>query len=126
MSMLGAMLADMPAPFPLPIGLRLSQTTRVVERAFDEALGEAGGSGAWRPHRYHREVRPDPRHCDRSGQARDEALERGRDRGSPLVAGWSVRGNHRLVAQVTLAGLPGGLNRPEVGDAIRARRGHRG
>jgi MarR family transcriptional regulator for hemolysin len=44
MSMLAAMLADVPAPFPLPIGLRLSQTTRVVERAFDEALGEAGGT----------------------------------------------------------------------------------
>src|SRR5690242_2957521 len=42
--MLGVMLADVPAPFPLPIGLRLSQTTRVVERAFDEALGEAGGT----------------------------------------------------------------------------------
>ena len=38
------MLADMPAPFPLPIGLRLSQTARAVERAFDEALGEAGGT----------------------------------------------------------------------------------
>ena len=38
------MLADVPAPFPLPIGLRLSQTARVVERAFDEALGEAGGT----------------------------------------------------------------------------------
>jgi len=44
MSMLAAMLADVPAPFPVPIGLRLSQTTRVVERAFDEALGEAGGT----------------------------------------------------------------------------------
>ena len=42
--MLTAMLADVPAPFPLPIGLRLSQATRVVERAFDEALGEAGGT----------------------------------------------------------------------------------
>jgi MarR family transcriptional regulator, transcriptional regulator for hemolysin len=30
--------------FPLPIGLRLSQTARAVERAFDEALGEAGGT----------------------------------------------------------------------------------
>jgi MarR family transcriptional regulator for hemolysin len=37
-------LADVPAPFPLPIGLRLSQTSRAVERAFDEALGEAGGT----------------------------------------------------------------------------------
>ena len=34
----------MPAPFPVPIGLRLSQTARAVERAFDEALGEAGGT----------------------------------------------------------------------------------
>src|ERR1700724_1704674 len=42
--MLGDRLADVPAPFPLPIGLRLSQTTRVVERAFDQALGEAGGT----------------------------------------------------------------------------------
>ena len=38
------MLADVPAPFPLPIGLRLSQTARAVERAFDEALGEADGT----------------------------------------------------------------------------------
>ncbi len=37
-------LADVPAPSPLPIGLRLSQTARAVERAFDEALGEAGGT----------------------------------------------------------------------------------
>src|SRR6202522_1750210 len=44
MSMLGGMLADVPAPFPLPIGLRLAQVARVVERAFDEALGEAGGT----------------------------------------------------------------------------------
>jgi MarR family transcriptional regulator, transcriptional regulator for hemolysin len=44
MSMLGGMLVDVPAPFPLPIGLRLSQTARAVERAFDEALGEAGGT----------------------------------------------------------------------------------
>ncbi|MGH3208704.1 MAG: MarR family winged helix-turn-helix transcriptional regulator [Trebonia sp.] len=34
----------MPAPFPLPIGLRLGQAARTVERAFDEALGEAGGT----------------------------------------------------------------------------------
>jgi MarR family transcriptional regulator, transcriptional regulator for hemolysin len=33
-----------PAPFPLPIGLRLTQASRAVERAFDEALGEAGGT----------------------------------------------------------------------------------
>jgi MarR family transcriptional regulator for hemolysin len=38
------MLADMPAPFPLPIGLRLAQVARAVERAFDEALAEAGGT----------------------------------------------------------------------------------
>ena len=38
------MLADMQAPFPLPIGLRLAQAARAVERAFDEALGEAGGT----------------------------------------------------------------------------------
>jgi MarR family transcriptional regulator for hemolysin len=44
MSMLDGMLADVPAPFPVPIGLRLSQAVRAVERAFDEALGEAGGT----------------------------------------------------------------------------------
>jgi MarR family transcriptional regulator for hemolysin len=33
-----------PAPFPVPIGLRLTQTARVAERAFDEALGQAGGT----------------------------------------------------------------------------------
>ena len=38
------MLADMPAPFPHPIGLRLNQTARIVERAFDDALGEVGGT----------------------------------------------------------------------------------
>jgi MarR family transcriptional regulator, transcriptional regulator for hemolysin len=38
------MLAGVPQPFPLPIGLRLNQTARAVERAFDEALGEAGGT----------------------------------------------------------------------------------
>jgi MarR family transcriptional regulator, transcriptional regulator for hemolysin len=42
--MLGDMLAHMPAPFPLPIGLRLNQTARIVERAFDDALGEVGGT----------------------------------------------------------------------------------
>ncbi len=42
--MLSATLAGMPAPFPLPIGLRLNQAARAVERAFDEALGEAGGT----------------------------------------------------------------------------------
>ena len=44
MSMLGDMLAGVPAPFPLQIGLRLAQAARVVERAFDEALAEAGGT----------------------------------------------------------------------------------
>src|SRR5215467_10091974 len=34
----------MSAPFRVPIGLRLSQAARAVERAFDEALGEAGGT----------------------------------------------------------------------------------
>jgi MarR family transcriptional regulator, transcriptional regulator for hemolysin len=38
------MLAGVPAPFPVPIGLRLSQAARAVERAFDEALAEAGGT----------------------------------------------------------------------------------
>ena len=42
--MLGDTLADVQAPFPLPIGLRLAQAARAVERAFDEALGEAGGT----------------------------------------------------------------------------------
>lgn len=38
----------MPEPFPAPIGLRLSQAARAVERAFDEALAEAGGTlPAW-------------------------------------------------------------------------------
>ena len=34
----------MPEPFPAPIGLRLNQTARAVERAFDGALAEAGGT----------------------------------------------------------------------------------
>ncbi len=38
------MLASVPASFPLPIGLRLAQAARTVERAFDEALAEAGGT----------------------------------------------------------------------------------
>ena len=42
--MLGGMLTGVPAPFPPPIGLRLSQAARAVERAFDEALGEADGT----------------------------------------------------------------------------------
>jgi len=35
---------DVPEPFPMPIGLRLSQAARAVERAFDKALAEAGGT----------------------------------------------------------------------------------
>jgi MarR family transcriptional regulator, transcriptional regulator for hemolysin len=38
------MLRGMPEPFPVPIGLRLNQAARVVERAFDEALAEHGGT----------------------------------------------------------------------------------
>lgn len=34
----------MPEPFPVPIGLRLTQAARTVERAFDEALAQAGGT----------------------------------------------------------------------------------
>jgi MarR family transcriptional regulator, transcriptional regulator for hemolysin len=37
-------LASVPEPFPVPIGLRLTQASRAVERAFDEALTEAGGT----------------------------------------------------------------------------------
>jgi MarR family transcriptional regulator, transcriptional regulator for hemolysin len=37
-------VGDVPAPFPVPIGLRLTQAARAVERAFDEALGQAGGT----------------------------------------------------------------------------------
>jgi MarR family transcriptional regulator, transcriptional regulator for hemolysin len=37
-------LAVVPQPFPVPIGLRLAQASRTVERAFDAALAEAGGS----------------------------------------------------------------------------------
>jgi MarR family transcriptional regulator for hemolysin len=33
-----------PEPFPVPIGLRLNQAARAVERAFDEALADAGGT----------------------------------------------------------------------------------
>src|ERR1700735_1659688 len=43
-SMCDARLTDVPQPFPLPIGLRLAQASRTVERAFDAALAEAGGS----------------------------------------------------------------------------------
>jgi len=42
------MLRDVPPPSSLPIGLRLTQASRVVERAFGQALAEAGGSlPAW-------------------------------------------------------------------------------
>ena len=37
-------LDHVPEPFPVPIGLRLNQAARAVERAFDEALAEAGGT----------------------------------------------------------------------------------
>jgi MarR family transcriptional regulator, transcriptional regulator for hemolysin len=37
-------VTDVPEPFPTPIGLRLNQTARAVERAFDQALAEAGGT----------------------------------------------------------------------------------
>jgi MarR family transcriptional regulator for hemolysin len=40
----GVTLTGMPEPFPLPIGLRLNQAARVVGRAFDQALADAGGS----------------------------------------------------------------------------------
>jgi MarR family transcriptional regulator for hemolysin len=43
-SMCDARLALVPQPFPVPIGLRLAQASRTVERAFDAALAEAGGS----------------------------------------------------------------------------------
>src|SRR5487761_1410105 len=39
-----ARLTSVPEPFPVPIGLRLNQAARAVERAFDEALAEAGGT----------------------------------------------------------------------------------
>lgn len=38
------MLVRVPVPFHVPIGLRLNQAARTVERAFDEALAEAGGT----------------------------------------------------------------------------------
>src|SRR5215831_13207906 len=44
MSMSSGRLAGMPEPFPVPIGLRLTQAARAVERAFDDALAEAGGT----------------------------------------------------------------------------------
>src|SRR6266851_4280098 len=37
-------LAHMHEVFRVPIGLRLSQTARTVSRAFDDVLGEAGGT----------------------------------------------------------------------------------
>ena len=37
-------LAHVPEPSPVPIGLRLNQAARAVERAFGEALAEAGGT----------------------------------------------------------------------------------
>jgi MarR family transcriptional regulator, transcriptional regulator for hemolysin len=37
-------LTDVPEPSTVPIGLRLNQAARTVERAFDEALAEAGGT----------------------------------------------------------------------------------
>ena len=40
----GVTLTGMPEPFPPPIGLRLNQAARVVGRAFDKALADAGGS----------------------------------------------------------------------------------
>src|SRR5215471_2544487 len=44
MSMCSGRLVDVPEPFPMPIGLRLNQAARAVERAFDKALAEAGGT----------------------------------------------------------------------------------
>jgi MarR family transcriptional regulator for hemolysin len=40
----GVTLTGMPQPTSVPIGLRLNQAARVVGRAFDEALAEAGGT----------------------------------------------------------------------------------
>jgi MarR family transcriptional regulator, transcriptional regulator for hemolysin len=34
----------MPQPFRVPLGLRLNRVARTVERAFDDALAEAGGT----------------------------------------------------------------------------------
>lgn len=54
-----------PPPFALPVGLQLSRAARVVSRAFDDALAEAGGSlPMWlvvlnlkiRPHANQREL----------------------------------------------------------------------
>ena len=46
--MLPSMQPVVPEGFRAPIGLRLNQAARAVERAFDEALAEAGGTlPAW-------------------------------------------------------------------------------
>ena len=42
--MLRGRVLDVPEAFPMPIGLRLNQAARAVERAFDKALAEAGGT----------------------------------------------------------------------------------
>jgi MarR family transcriptional regulator for hemolysin len=44
MSMCSGTLIAVPESFPVPIGLRLNQAARTVERAFDKALAEAGGT----------------------------------------------------------------------------------
>src|SRR5262252_2767174 len=44
MSMSCGRVVGVPEPFPVPIGLLLNQAARTVERAFDEALAEAGGT----------------------------------------------------------------------------------
>src|ERR1700677_3046965 len=44
MSISAGMLLPVQDAFRVPIGLRLAQVARTVERAFDEALAEAGGS----------------------------------------------------------------------------------
>lgn len=44
MSVTSGRLSGVSPPRSPPIGLRLTATTRVVSRAFDEALAEAGGS----------------------------------------------------------------------------------
>ncbi|MGH3170395.1 MAG: MarR family winged helix-turn-helix transcriptional regulator, partial [Trebonia sp.] len=38
------MLPGVRQPFRLPVGLRLAQTAHILERAFDEALADAGGT----------------------------------------------------------------------------------
>src|SRR6202453_2897142 len=44
MSISAGMLLPVQDAFRVPIGLRLAQVARTVERAFDEALAEAGGT----------------------------------------------------------------------------------